>query len=427
RARREGHVPSRRSVLAGLAVGAAVVQNGRAAAQTTGRVVVVGGGFGGATCARALKAEAPRLTVTLVEPETRYLACPLSNGVVASLRPLEAQAFTYDGLARAGVQVAHQAAAGVDVVRRRVRLADESDLAYDRLVIAPGVDLDFTALPGYDAAAAEVMPHAWKAGAQTILLRRQLQAMDDGGLVVMAIPANPYRCPPGPYERASLVAHYLKTHKPRSKLLLLDAKDSFSKQRLFEAAWRELYPGMIEWVSLSFGGRVTSVDVENRTLRTDFGEHRAAVANVIPPQLAGAIARSAGVADTTGWCPVDPVTFESVRQPGVHVIGDAAIGGAMPKSAFTANAQAKVCASAIVALMSGAEPSSPKLINTCYSLVAPDYGISIAGVYEPRNGLLDEVPGSGGVSPVDAPREVRALEATYAERWFQTTTAEVFG
>ncbi|WP_197422594.1 NAD(P)/FAD-dependent oxidoreductase [Phenylobacterium sp. CCH12-B4] len=389
--------------------------------------MVVGGGFAGATCARALKTEAPRLTVTIVEPNARFLACPLSNGVVAGLRPLEAQSFAYGGIEGAGVRIARQAAVAVDPTRRRVRLADGSDIAYDRLVIAPGVDLDFTALPGYDAAAAEVLPHAWKAGEQTLLLRRQLEAMDDGGLFVMAIPANPFRCPPGPYERASLVAHYLKTRKPRSKLLLLDAKDNFSKQRLFEAAWRELYPGMIEWVSLSFGGRVTAVDTSTRTLRTEFGEHRAAVANVIPPQRAGAIAQAAGVADATGWCPVDPVTFESPLQPGVHVIGDAAIGGAMPKSAFTANAQAKVCASAIVALLAGAAPATPKLINTCYSLVAPDYGISIAGVYEPRGGLLAEVPGSGGVSPLDAPREVRALEASYAEGWFRTITSEVFG
>lgn len=398
-----------------------------AGAQARGRVVVIGGGFAGTTCARALKAEAPQLVVTLVEPNARYFACPLSNSVIAGLRPLEAQSLAYDEVARAEVQVASQAAAAVDPARRRVRLTDGAELPYDRLVLAPGVDLDFDALPGYGQAAAEVLPHAWKAGPQTVLLRRQLEAMEDGGVVIMAIPANPFRCPPGPYERASLIAHYLKANKPRSKLLLLDAKDNFSKQRLFEAAWRELYPGLIEWVSLSFGGRVTSVDASTRTLRTEFGEHRAAVANVIPRQRAGAIAHAAGVADATGWCPIDPVTFESTLQPGVHVIGDAAIGGAMPKSAFTANAQAKACASAIASLLAGANPAPQKLINTCYSLVAPDYGISIAGVYEPRDGLLAEVAGAGGASPLDAPREVRALEATYAQDWFRTITAEVFG
>jgi NADPH-dependent 2,4-dienoyl-CoA reductase/sulfur reductase-like enzyme len=419
-------VASRRRVLAGLGAAAALPAP-RALARAREPVVVIGGGFAGASCARALKAEAPDLDVTLVEPNARFLACPFSNGVVAGLRPLEAQSFGYDGLARAGVRVVRQAASAVDPARRRVRLADGTELPYARLVVAPGIDFDFTAIEGYDAAAAQALPHAWKAGDQTLLLRRQLEAMDDGGLVVMAIPANPFRCPPGPYERASLIAHYLKTRKPRSKLLLLDAKDAFSKQRLFEAAWNELYPGMIEWVSLSFGGRVTGVEVASRTLRTELAEHRAAVANVIPPQRAGAIAQAAGVADATGWCPVDPATFESTLQPGVHVIGDAAIGGAMPKSAFTANAQAKVCASAVAALIAGRTPAPQKLINTCYSLVAPDYGISIAGVYEPRDGLLADVAGAGGTSPLDAPRDVRALEAAYAEAWFKTITGEVFG
>jgi NADPH-dependent 2,4-dienoyl-CoA reductase/sulfur reductase-like enzyme len=271
------------------------------------------------------------------------------------------------------------------------------------------------------------MPHAWRAGEQTMLLRRQLEAMDDGGLVVISAPTNPFRCPPGPYERASLIAHYLKTKKPKSKLIVLDAKDAFSKQRLFQAAWAELYPGLLEWVPLSKGGNVTSVDAATRTLVTDFGRHQAKVANVIPPQKAGRIAEVAGVADRTGWCPIDPVTFESRLQPGIHVIGDAAIAGAMPKSAFAANSQAKTCAAAVARLLAGGAPSAPKLINTCYSLVAPDYGISVAGVYQPSGGQFADVPGSGGVSPTDAPRATRAAEAVLAEAWFRTITAEVFG
>jgi NADPH-dependent 2,4-dienoyl-CoA reductase/sulfur reductase-like enzyme len=315
----------------------------------------------------------------------------------------------------------------VDAQARSVALADGARLRYDRLVLAPGIDVRWGALSGYGEAAAERMPHAWKAGAQTLLLRRQLEAMEDGGLVVISVPANPYRCPPGPYERASLIAHYLKTNKPRSKLIVLDAKDAFSKQRLFQSAWSELYPGLLEWVSLSKGGGVTSVDASSNTLTTDFGSHRASVANVIPPQKAGRIAETAGVADRSGWCPVDPVSFESGLQAGIHVIGDAAIMGAMPKSAFAADAQAKVCAEAIAKLLAGAVPSTPKLINTCYSLVAPEYGISIAGVYQPANGRLTEVPGSGGVSPANAPRATRALEAALAEGWYRTITAEVFG
>jgi sulfide dehydrogenase [flavocytochrome c] flavoprotein subunit len=260
-----------------------------------------------------------------------------------------------------------------------------------------------------------------------LLLRRQLEAMEDGGLVVISVPANPFRCPPGPYERASLIAYYLKTRKPRSKLIVLDSKDAFSKQRLFQNAWKELYPGLLEWVSLSSGGKVISVDPSTNTLVTDFAKYEAKVANVIPPQKAGHVAERAGVADQTGWCPIDPVTFESRLQPNIHVIGDAAIAGGMPKSAFSANAQAKVCAAAVLKLLRGETPVSPKLINTCYSLVAPDYGISIAGVYHPANGQLAEVPGSGGVSLVDAPRSTRSLEAILANDWFRTITTEVFG
>src|SRR6266581_1307938 len=248
------------------------------------------------------------------------------------------------------------------------------------------------------------MPHAWQAGDQTWLLRRQLEAMPDCGTVVISAPAYPSRCPPGPYERASLIAYYLKRTKPHSKLIVLDAKDSFSKQRLFQAAWQQLYPGLLEWVSLSDGGKVTSVVAATRTLVTDFATYKADVANVIPPQRAGGIAEIAGVSDRSGWCPIDPVTFESRLQPGIHVIGDAAIAE----------------------LLSGETPPSPKLINTCYSLVAPDYGISIAGVYHPADGQLADVEGAGGVSPADAPPEFRALEASYAEAWFRTITAQTF-
>ena len=391
------------------------------------RVVVVGGGFAGASCARALRVENPRIAVTLVEPNPTFTACPFSNAVIGGLRELSAQQFTYDRIVADGIALARTTATAVDVSARSVTLADGGRLPYDRLVLAPGIDLRWGALPGYDEPAAALMPHAWKAGEQTLLLRRQLEAMVDGGLVVISAPANPFRCPPGPYERASLIAHYLKTKKPRSKLLVLDAKDAFSKQRLFLQAWSELYPGLLEWVPLSKGGAVTSVEPATRTLVTDFGRHQAAVANVIPPQKAGRIAEVAGVADRTGWCPIDPVTFESRLQPGVHVIGDAAIAGAMPKSAFAANSQAKTCAAAIVRLLAGAAPAAPKLINTCYSLVAPDYGISVAGVYQPTNGQLADVPGSGGVSPGEAPRASRALEAALAEGWFRTITTEVFG
>jgi sulfide dehydrogenase [flavocytochrome c] flavoprotein subunit len=420
---------ARRRFLAGAAIAAWAAGPFRPAlAQgAAGRVIVIGGGFAGATCARALKRLDPRLAVTLVEPSAIFTACPFSNKVIAGLRELKDQEFGYDKLARTGVELASSAATAIDPQARAVILSAGSRLSYDRLVLAPGIDLRWDALPGYNEAAAERMPHAWKAGVQTDLLRRQIAAMEDGGLIVIAAPANPYRCPPGPYERASLVAHYLKTQKPRSKLIVLDAKDAFSKQRLFQQAWQQLYPGLLEWVPLSAGGKVTSVNPAALTLATDFQTYKPAVANVIPPQKAGGVAEAAGVADKTGWCPVDPATFESRLQPNVHVIGDAAIAGAMPKSAFAANAQAKVCAAAVAALLAGAAPPSPKLINTCYSLVAPDYGISIAGVYQPANGQLAEVAGAGGVSPLEASAATRAAEASIADGWFRTLIAEVFG
>jgi sulfide dehydrogenase [flavocytochrome c] flavoprotein chain len=411
-----------------LGVAAAVLSPAPAFGQGAApRVVVVGGGFAGASCARALRQADPRIAVTLVEPNTTFTACPFSNAVIAGLRELSAQQFTYERVAADAIAIARSMATAVDAQARTVTLADGTRLSWDRLVLAPGIDIRWGALPGYDEAAAAHMPHAWRAGQQTLMLKAQLEDMADGGLVVISAPANPFRCPPGPYERASLIAHYLKTKKPRSKLLLLDAKDAFSKQRLFQAAWADLYPGLIEWVSLSKGGGVTSIDAANRTFVTDFGRHKAAVANVIPPQKAGRIAEVAGVADRTGWCPIDPVTFESKLQPRIHVIGDAAIAGAMPKSAFAANSQAKTCAAAVAVLLAGGSPPSPKLINTCYSLVAPDYGISIAGVYATTTGQLADVPGAGGVSPAEAPRATRAAEAVLAEAWFRTITGEVFG
>ena len=410
-----------------LAASAALAMPSVARAQASARLVVVGGGFGGATLTRFARRYDPRLAVTLVEANPTYVACPYSNEVIAGVRDLSAQRFAPKGLAEAGVTPIQGTATGVDPVARRVTLADGTVLPYDRLALAPGIEVAYDALPGYDEAAAERMPHAWKAGAQTDLLRRQLEAMPDGGTVVISAPANPYRCPPGPYERASLVAWYLKTRKPRSKLLLLDAKDAFSKQKLFEAGWAQLYPGLLERVSQSDGGTVTAVDPATLTFKTDFGDHRADVANVIPPQRAGRIAALAGATDRTGWCPIDPVTFESRLVPGIHIIGDAAIAGAMPKSAFAANAQAKACALAIVALLSEAKPDEPLLMNTCYSMLAPGQAISVAGVYRPKGGVLADIDGAGGTSPLDAPPGAREREAGHADAWFRTITSETFG
>lgn len=395
-------------------------------AQSISRVVVVGGGFGGAACARALKRAQGDLQVILIEPNAVFTSCPFSNEVIAGLRDLEAQQFGHDKLADEGVTVINQAVTTIEPQQRRIMTADGVALPFDRLVLSPGIDFHFEALPGYDETASERMPHAWKAGTQTMQLRRQLEAMDDGGTVAIAIPANPLRCPPAPYERASLIGHYLKTRKPRSKVLILDAKDNFSQQRLFEKAWKELYGDMIERIGLSQGGRVTSVDPTTKTIVTEFGNYTPDVANVIPPQRAGHIAELAGTTDATGWCPIDPVSFESKLVTHIHVIGDACLGGGIPKSASAASAQGKACAAAIVNLLAGRAPETPRLTGVCYNTVAPGYGFSLAGNYQPKGDIFAEVEG-GATSPVDAPRELRAREAAEAERWFQTITADTFG
>lgn len=418
--------PTRRDVARGIAASAAAsALPCPSFAQSAARIVVIGGGFGGASCARTLRRFDPKLAVTLIEPNRSFTACPFSNEVIAGLRELELQQFTYDKIAAEGVTVVAQAATKVDPQARTIGLADGNTLNYDRLVLAPGIDMRFDALSGYDEAASAKMPHAWKAGEQTTLLRRQLEAMDDGGVVVIAVPAAPLRCPPAPYERASLIAHYLKAKKPRSKVLILDAKDGFSQQRLFEQAWKELYPGMIERIALSQGGRVTAVDPATRTIVTDFGNYTADVANVIPPQKAGGIAAIAGAADNTGWCPIDPVSFASKLVPNIHVIGDACIAGQIPKSASAANAQGNACAAVIVNLMAGKPPEMPRLNGACYNTVAPGYGFSLTGIYQPKDGQFAEVEGS--TSPVDAPREVRQQEADKAQAWFKTITVDCFG
>jgi sulfide dehydrogenase [flavocytochrome c] flavoprotein chain len=418
---------TRRNVVRGIA--AAAVTSAfpcPSIAQGSARLVVIGGGFGGAACARALRKIDAKWQVTLIEPNRIFVACPFSNEVIAGLRDIEAQQFGYHKIAAESVDVVTQAAVKIDSQTRSVTLADGASLSYDRLVLAPGIDLRFDALPGYDEAAATKMPHAWKAGEQTLLLRRQLEAMDDGGLVAIVAPPGPSRCPPAPYERASLIAHYLKARKPRSKILILDAKDAFPQQRLFENAWKELYPGMIERISLSQGGRVTSVDPATNTIVTDFGNYPAKVANVIPPQQAGRIAEIAGAVDNTGWCPIDPMTFASKLVSNIHVIGDACIGGGIPKSASSASAQGKACAAAAANLLLGVAPAIPKLTGACYNTVAPGYAFSQVGIYQPRDGMFAEIEG-GNTSPIDAPRELRAREADNAQSWYKTITADAFG
>ena len=421
---------SRRELLklAGSAAVAGLLAGRARARARDGRVVVVGAGFGGATCARYLRGLAPKLDVTLVERGERFVTCPFSNSVIAGLQGLGSVTHGFEGLRRRGVTVLEEEAVAIDPEGGTIRLAGGGSLPFDRLVLSPGIDLKWHAIQGYDEAAAARMPHAWKAGAQTALLRRQLEAMEDGGLVVITVPASPFRCPPGPYERASLIADYLHREKPRSKVLILDANDGFSKQGLFREGWERLYPGLIEWVGFSHGGNVIAVDPGAMEVRTDFESFRADVANIIPPQRSARLVDTADLAAGGDWCPVDHRTFESAVVPNIHLLGDAILAGAMPKSGFSANSQAKVCARAVAALLRDEEPPEPAFINTCYSLLAADYGISVAAVYRlDDDGEIAPVPGSGGVSPPGAPLAFRRAEADYARGWYASITADMFG
>jgi NADPH-dependent 2,4-dienoyl-CoA reductase/sulfur reductase-like enzyme len=419
---------TRRDILkTAMAASAAIFPLPGFAQAAKARIVVIGGGFGGAACARALRRADAKLAVTLVEPNRTYTACPMSNATIAGLRDLRLQEFGYGRAAVDGVEMVFGAAEAIDTAGRVVTVANGQRLEYDRLVLSPGIDFRWEALPGYSREVATTMPHAWMGGDQIALLARQIASMDDGGVVVISVPVTPSRCPPAPYERASLIAHMLKTKKPRSKVIVLDAKDSFTMQRQFQNAWKKLYPGILEYVALSGGGAVTSVEPETRTVTTDFDKYTPDVANIIPQQKAGRIAEIAGVVDRTGWCPVNPITFESRLQPNVYVIGDAAIAGAMPRSASAANSQAKICAAALVTQLAGNPPRTPTLMSSCFSLIAPDYAISQTGKYQPVGDLYTEVEGSGEISPVDAPQELRIQESRGAAAWFTAITAEVFG
>jgi sulfide dehydrogenase [flavocytochrome c] flavoprotein subunit len=394
-----------------------------------GTVVVIGAGFGGATAARYLRRLDPGVDVTLVEREASIVTCPFSNAVLGGYETLQGITRSLDGLKAAGVKVVRGEASAIDLEARVVRLADGSRLTYDRLVVSPGIDLNFSGVPGYSEAAASRMPHAWKAGAQTLLLRQQLEAMADGGTFIVAPPANPFRCPPGPYERVSLVASYFKAKKPKSKILVFDAKDAFSKQGLFQAAWEAEFPGMIAWVAGKDGGKVESVDPAAMTVKSGFGVQKGDVVNIIPPQRAGAIARAAGLVADNGWCPVDPMTFASIKAPNVYVVGDASIAGAMPKSGSSANAQAKVAVGAVLASLAGKPAPAPALNNICYSLVTPDYGISVTDVYQvTKDKGIAPTPNAGGLS-VRTPTDLgeRKLEAAYARGWYRNISADTWG
>jgi sulfide dehydrogenase [flavocytochrome c] flavoprotein subunit len=394
--------------------------------QAMARIVVIGGGVGGATVAKYLAMSTATVDVTLIEPKQHYTTCFFSSLYLAGLRSFESLIHGYEWLAqRYGISIVHDSAAIIDPVAKTVGLESGARLPYDRLVVAPGIAFKYGAIEGYDEAATQTLPHAWTAGPQTMLLRQQLESMEDGGVFVLVAPPNPFRCPPGPYERASLVAYYFKQYKPRAKILILDAKDNFFGQELFQDAWSRHYPGMIEWLPAQFTGGIKAVDVKGRSVKTAGDTFRAAVANVIPPQMAGQLAQDAGLADQSGWCPIDPMTFESKLQPGIHVVGDAASAGEMSKSAFASNSQAKVCAFAIAASLTGSERFPPHLFNACFTIVAPDDAMSSAIGYQAATGAIKI--SDFFLSKVGEDAETRRRLVHEADGWYAAFTEDVFG
>jgi sulfite dehydrogenase len=379
-----------------------------------GRVVVVGGGFGGATAARYLKMWGGNIDVTLVERNAAFVSCPISNLVVGGFRTIGDVTRGYDGLKAMGIKVVQGEVSAVDVAGRKLRLAGGGELAYDRLVLSPGVDFMWDQVGGLQAAVdSGRIVHGWKAGPQTVALRRQLEAMADGGVVAIAIPKVPYRCPPGPYERACMVAAYLKQAKPKSKLLVLDANPEIqSKKALFEKAWKDHYSGIIE-----YRPNADVKEVAGNTAKTEFDDVKADVLNVIPPQRAGDLARSAGLVNVNArWVGVNWLTMEATAAPGIHVLGDATFSApAMPKSGHMANQHAKVAAAAIIALLKGeAVSATPVVMNTCYSFVTARDVVHVASVhqYDAADKTFKTVPGSGGVSAA-----ANQIEGRYALSW----------
>ena len=401
-----------------------------ASAEPGARIVIIGGGPGGATVAVQLKQATPDLQVTLIETRSVHPTCFYSNLYLGGFRTFASLIQTYDGLRALGVKVLNETATGVDTAKKQVQFARGRPVAYDRLVLAPGITLKYETIEGYSEEAAEIMPHAWKAGPQTQLLKRQLAGMPNGGVVVLTAPALPYRCPPAPYERACMIAHYLKSKKPKSKIILLDAKRSFIKQASFEDAFRTLYKDQIE-LALSNeidDNTVVRVNTQNREVITRSGRKIVAdVANIVPQQRAGDIAKTAGC--TQGdWCPVTFENFKSTLVPDVYVLGDSAIAPDMPKSAFSANSQARVVAADILADVAGKERFPARLRNTCWSMLGPDNSVKVGANYAPgeKDGKKLLLASGAFVSQPGETLEVRRQTFQESAAWYDAITTDVF-
>jgi len=399
------------------------------------RVVIIGGGAGGATAAKYIRQADPSVEVTLIEKKQHYYTCFMSGEVLSGERSIDSIKFSYDRLTQQGIKVVYDRATEIDPLAHKVSTQSGAIFDYDRLIVSPGIDFKWDAIEGYDENVAKTIPHAWNAGHQTIILRKQLEAMKDGGTVIITVPPRPFRCHPAPFERASQIAHYLKQQKPKSKVFILDANDKFAQQKLFIQGWKKLYGygtdnSLIEWYPFSGGGgEVTRVDAKERVIYIGPFEdqHSADVINVVPAQKAGKIAFIGDLVDETGWCPVNHKTFESKRHKDIHVIGDACIASPLAKSAYAANSQAKVCAVAVVKALQGEEMGTPSYINACYSIVGKDYGFSVVAVYRLEGDKIKWIKGAGGLSPMDASAEIRKREVFYAHSWFNNITHDMFG
>lgn len=396
-------------------------------AATTARALILGGGFAGATAARYLARWAPDVDITLITSAAPYWTCPFSNTALAGLRSVDALEVDYSALeADARIHLVRGHIRSLDPVTRRATLTDGRSFGADRIVVAPGIEVHGGAIEGWSERATQKFPHAWEAGPATRALFDRLQAVPDGGLVLISAPENPYRCPPGPYERASLMAWWLATHRPRARLLIADAKDRFTKDALFKAEWTKRYPNL-QWLGRSDGGAVRAIDPDRGTVHGDFDDWSPDLACIVPPQRAALLARRADLDGGRDWCPVAGPAFESTRYAGVHVIGDAAIANPMPKSAFAANSQGKTVAAALAAIFSGGTPPAPLLMNTCYSYVAPDAAISIAASYTVREDRIVTIAGSAGVSTANASEDVRTQEGAHAAAWYASVVTDAFG
>jgi sulfide dehydrogenase [flavocytochrome c] flavoprotein subunit len=390
------------------------------------KVVVIGGGAGGGTAARYIAKDSKgAIDVTLIEPSKTYYTCFFSNLYLGGLRDYASIGHTYERMAAQGVAVVHDWAEGVDRDKKMVHLASGAKVAYDRLVVSPGIDMKYDSVPGYSVEASAKMPHAWKSGTQVQILKAMVENMKEGGTFVMVPPPNPFRCPPGPYERISMVAHLLKQKNPKAKIIVLDPKEKFSKQALFQEGWEKHYPGMVEWVPASISGGVKMVDAGAMTIQTDGETFKADAASVVPAQSAGRIAHKAGLVDDKGWCPIVPKTMQSKMDENIHVLGDASVASAMPKSGFSANSQAKVVAMAVRGALTGSRTFDPRFANTCWSLVATNDGIKVGAAYKAGAEAIEVT--SKFISKTGEDDALR--KQTYEESvgWYDGITKDIFG